>query len=99
MNSLMRVIINKILKLFSQTYPQADTPLQEWRKSIESYRFGSYAELKLKQKFNSVDSVGDYYVFDIADNRYHLIAAIHFNTQILYVQEVLTHSAYNHWGH
>jgi len=30
-----------------------------------------------------VDKVGDYYVFDIAGNRYRLIAAIHFNTQML----------------
>ena len=47
--------------------------------------------------FNSVDKVGEYYVFDIVGNHYRLIAAIHFNTQTLYVREILTHSAYNHW--
>ena len=35
--------------------------------------------------FNSVDKAGEYYVFDIAGNHYRLIAAIHSNTQSLYV--------------
>ena len=33
----------------------------------------------------------------LAGNRYRLIAAIHFNTQTLYVRAVLTHSEYDHW--
>ena len=84
----MRVISNKTLKLFAEKYPLADKPLQEWRKHIEKSHFDS---------FNSVDKAGEYYVFDISGNRYRLIAAIHFNTQILYVREIMTHSSYNRW--
>lgn len=91
----MRVVSNKALKLFAQAHPQADKPLQDWRRTMESCPFASYAELK--QKFNSADRVGEYYVFDISGNRYHLIAAIHFNTQIAYVRSILTHSEYTHW--
>lgn len=47
--------------------------------------------------FGSVDKVGHYYVFDIAGNHYRLIAAIHFNTQTLYIRAVLTHSDYDRW--
>ena len=91
----MRVISNKALKLFSQRYPQAEIALQDWRKNIEKHPFNSFAELK--QKFNSVDRVGEYYVFNIAGNHFRLVAAIHFNTQTLYVREILTHSEYDHW--
>ena len=91
----MRVISNKALKLFAQAYPHADKPLQDWRKNIERNRFDSYADLK--RKFTSVDKAGEYYVFDIAGNHYRLIAAIHFNTQTVYVREILTHTQYNQW--
>ena len=91
----MRVISNKTLKLFAQNHPQADKPLHDWRKNVEKHHFDSFSELK--QMFNSVDKAGEYYVFDIAGNHYRLIAAIHFNTQTLYVREILTHSAYNNW--
>ena len=47
--------------------------------------------------FNTVDRVGNYYVFDIGGNRYRLIAAVHFNRQMLFVREVLTHKAYDNW--
>jgi mRNA interferase HigB len=51
----------------------------------------------LKRAFNATDKAGEYYVFDIGGNKYRLIAAIHFNTQKLFVREVLTHKEYNKW--
>jgi len=69
----MRIISNKTLRDFSMGHPQATTPLQEWRKKLETITSKSYAELKTV--FNSVDKVGDYYIFNIAGNHYHLIAA------------------------
>lgn len=57
--------------------------------------FSSYADLK--KSFNAVDKVAEFYVFDIGGNKYRLIAAIHFNRQILYVQEVFTHGEYDKW--
>ena len=91
----MRVVSNKTLKLFAEKHPLAEKPLQDWRKNIEKSHFDSFSDLK--QMFNSVDKAGEYYVFDISGNRYRLIAAIHFNTQILYVREIMTHSSYNRW--
>ncbi len=91
----MRLISNKALREFSLRHRAAGEPLQVWRKLIERNAFGGYAELK--RVFNSVDKVGDYYVFDIAGNRYRLIAAMHFNTQTLYVRALLTHAEYDDW--
>ncbi|SOE67504.1 mRNA interferase HigB [Burkholderia sp. D7] len=91
----MRVISNKPLVAFAATYPDAATPLQIWRRTIEGSSFGSYADLKLA--FNATDKVGDFYVFDIGGNKYRLIAAVHFNVQKLYVRHVLTHKEYDKW--
>lgn len=83
----MRIISNKALRDFSKIHPQATPALQEWRKKIETTNSKSYAELKTV--VNSVDKVGLYYVFNIAGNHYRLIAAIHFNTQTVYIRAVL----------
>lgn len=91
----MRLISNKALRDFAKTHPAAHGPLQGWRRVVEQGRFRNFAELK--KAFNAVDKAGDYFVFNIAGNRCRLIAAIHFNTQILYVRAVMTHADYNHW--
>ncbi|SJM94393.1 type II toxin-antitoxin system HigB family toxin [Crenothrix polyspora] len=91
----MRIISNKALQDFSRIHPQAKPALQEWRKKIETTNVKSYADLKTT--FNSVDKVGQYYVFDIAGNHYRLITAIHFNTQTVYIRAVLTHKEYDLW--
>jgi mRNA-degrading endonuclease HigB of HigAB toxin-antitoxin module len=41
--------------------------------------------------------VGRFFVFDIGGNKFRLIAAIHFNRQILYIRHVLTHREYDAW--
>lgn len=91
----MRVISNKALVDFATNYPDAGTPLQMWRRTIEGGFFGSFADLK--QAFNATDKVGDFFVFDIGGNKYRLIAAIHFKGQKLYVRHVLTHKEYDRW--
>ncbi len=91
----MRLISNKALREFTTVHREASEPLQAWRKLIERNTFDGFADLR--RVFNSVDKVGNYFVFNIAGNRYRLIAAIHFNTQTLYVRAVLTHAEYDHW--
>lgn len=91
----MRVISNKSLVEFANRHPDAGVPLQIWRRTIEGYTFGNFAELK--RSFNATDKVGDYYVFDVGGNKFRLIAAIHFNTQKLYVRHVFTHQEYSRW--
>lgn len=46
---------------------------------------------------NHVDKVNDYVVFDIAGNHFRIVAAIHFNTQMLFVRHVFTHREYDAW--
>ena len=41
------------------------------------------------------DEFGDFVVFNIAGNKYRLIASIHFNRGKVYIRHVLTHQAYD----
>ncbi len=91
----MRLISNKALRDFARRHRAAEEPLQAWRKLVERNTFDSFSDLR--HVFNSVDKVDDYFVFNIAGNRYRLVAAIHFNTQTLYVRAVMTHAEYDHW--
>jgi mRNA interferase HigB len=92
----MRVISNKRLVDFAALHPKAAGPLKAWRKVVESSRFDHFAALKAT--FNAVDRVGAYFVFDIGGNRFRLIAAIHFDRQMLFVRHVLTHAQYDLWS-
>ncbi len=91
----MRVISNKALVEFAAAHHDADLPLQVWRRIIEAGHFSSFGDLKAT--FNSVDKVGDYYVFDISGNKFRLIAAIHFNRQMVFVRHIFTHKVYDTW--
>ncbi len=91
----MRVISNKSLRDFAARHPEADLALQAWRKLIERASPRSFAELK--KLSNSIDRVGNYFVFDVGGNKYRVIAAIHFDRQMLYVRQVLTHAEYDRW--
>ena len=60
----MRIISNKALQEFSNLYPQSKNALQDWRFKMTKVTVKSYSELKTV--FNSVDKVGNYFVFNIA---------------------------------
>ena len=89
----MRVVSNSALRAFIAKHPQAEGPLQGWRRVIEKNRFAHWAELKTA--FNAVYKVGDLAVFDIGGNKYRLIAYIRFEAQVLYIKAVLTHQDYD----
>ena len=89
----MKIISNSALRAFAVEHPQADEPLQGWRRVIEKNRFGNWAELKVA--FNTIDKVGGLTVFDIGGNKYRLIAYIRFENQIVYIKAVLTHRDYD----
>ena len=91
----MRLVSNKALVNFAAAHQEAELPLQIWRKIIESGSFSTFGELK--RAFNSVDKVGDYYVFNIGGNKFRLITAIHYNRQMVFVRHVFTHREYDKW--
>ena len=89
----MRIISNRALRAFAAQHPQAEAPLQGWRRVIEKNRFANWAELKAA--FNAVDKEGELAVFDIGGNKYRLIAYLRFDRQIVYIKAVFTHQDYD----
>ncbi|MFY8085449.1 MAG: type II toxin-antitoxin system HigB family toxin [Rubrivivax sp.] len=89
----MKIISNSALRAFAEQHPQAQGPLQGWRRVIEKNRFDTWAALKAA--FNTVDKVGDLVVFNVGGNKYRLIAHIRFEKQIVYIKAVLTHTEYD----
>lgn len=96
----MHVISRATLTGFWKIHAGAKGSLKTWFKAASRGSFKNLAELK--QTFNSVDYVSagmkGVYVFDIGGNKYRLIAAIHFNTQKLFIRHVLTHAQYDKGG-
>ncbi len=89
----MRVITKAHINKGSEEYPDARKALISWYQVISRTDFHNFSELK--QVFRSVDKVGRVVVFDIKGNHYRLIAAIHYNTKLVYVLEVMTHAQYD----
>ena len=89
----MHVITKRSIVESKAVFPQCASALDGWYKIISSNAFGSFAELKMS--FNSVDKVGNLYVFDIGGNKLRLIASIHFNRQKIYIRNILTHKEYD----
>jgi mRNA interferase HigB len=93
----MHVISQKALRDFGRKHADAAMPLRAWLKLARHGSFRNLAELK--RTFANVDLVPvkgrDFYVFNIGGNKYRLIAALHFNSQRLFVRHILAHSEYN----
>jgi mRNA interferase HigB len=92
----MRVITNRRLLEFAAKYGDASEPLQAWRKLVEGSHYANFSELRLA--FRGVDKVGDLHVFNIAGNKFRLIAFVHYGRQLCYIKQVLTHAEYDKEG-
>jgi mRNA interferase HigB len=89
----MHIISKKKLREFWDQHPRAKSPLECWFRVAKQANWGSFADVR--NTFNTADRVGRFVVFDIAGNKYRLIAAIHFDRGKLFVRHVLTHSEYD----
>ena len=89
----MHVISRKSLRRFWEQFPDSRNPLLCWFKVMSHTRFVSLAELRAA--FPTADKVGSWIVFNIAGNKYRLVASMHFNRGKVYVRHVLTHAQYD----
>ncbi|OGT47957.1 MAG: hypothetical protein A3E82_01730 [Gammaproteobacteria bacterium RIFCSPHIGHO2_12_FULL_38_11] len=93
----MHVITQSRIWEAKAKYPESASALDGWYRLIKKNEFYSFSELK--KTFNSVDKVGNLFVFDIAGNRLRLMATIHFQRKKIYIRHILTHKEYdkNNW--
>ena len=67
--------------------------LNGWKRVVRAARWKSSADVK--STFPDSDRVGEKTVFNIAGNRYRLIAFIGFRWQAVFVKAILTHKEYD----
>lgn len=93
----MRVISKKKVLDFIEQYPESSTSLENWYRIVSRTTFATFPDLRMT--FPSADQVAGLTVFNISGNKFRLIAAIHYNREILYIREIMTHAEYdkNKW--
>ena len=93
----MHIITRKRLADFANENPSCATALDAWYRILKHSTISNFAELRAI--FPSADQVEGLTVFNIGRNKARLIAAIHYNTQRMYIRHVLTHKEYdkNKW--
>ena len=89
----MRIISERRIREFGEKHSDASLALANWMRAIRAAAWRNQAEVKAQ--FHDSDVVGELTVFNIAKNRYRLVAYVSFRTRILYVKQILTHREYD----
>ncbi len=89
----MHVISEKKLREFWETWPEAEEPLRAWHRTAEHAFWGCFAEIR--EVYAHADQVGRCTVFNIAGNKFRLVAVVHFNRGKVFIRHVMTHEEYN----
>jgi len=95
---MRRIVTLRRLKEYAQAYPQAEPSLMTWADRVMEAWWVTPADVR--RTFNDADPVrvasgNTVYVFNIQRNEHRLIAAIHFNTGMVYVLRIMTHKEYD----
>mgnify|MGYP003822990449 FL=1 len=89
----MHIITRRRLVEFAKKHPDCSSAIESWYRIVKCTDFNSFVELR--QTFPGADRVDNLTVFNIGGNKARLIAAIHYNTQRIYIRHVLTHKDYD----
>ena len=91
----MQIISKRVLRLFWEIHPQAEQPLRAWFAQVRHGKWLAPADVKL-QFGSSVDFVADSrIVFDLAGNKYRLVAHVAYKSHRVLVKFVGTHAQYD----
>ena len=89
----MHIITRKRLLEFAEKHSNSSVPLDVWYRIVKNNQISNFSELR--KIFPSANKVGNLTVFNVGGNKIRLIAAVHYNTQCLYLRHVLTHTEYD----
>jgi mRNA interferase HigB len=78
---------------FAAKHPDAAEPLDNWYRRASKAVWHSLADVK--PDYPHADAVGDCTVFNIAGNKYRLIAWIKYEKLTIYTRFVLPHAEYD----
>lgn len=93
----MRIIAPSTIVKWAKKYPRAKGRLESWRTITESATWSHAPDMKAM--FPSVDPVKvkserTVYVFNIRQNEFRLVCAVHFNTGKVFALRFMTHKEY-----
>lgn len=88
----MRVISRKAIVEFAAGHSDAMPSLDAWYRLVLQARWRNLAEARTV--FPHADPVGDLTVFNIAGNKYRLVARVNYRTRKVFVRAILTHGVY-----
>lgn len=89
----MHVISLKRIREFVSIHRDAKSSLAAWFKIANKASWQNVAELR--GVYPSADVVGRYTVFNIAGNKYRLIARVRYQSQTLFIIAIMTHEEYD----
>jgi mRNA interferase HigB len=89
----MRIIKRAALMRFWSKHPDAKASLEAWYAVVQKAKWTT--PMEMKQVYSNADLVGRRTVFNIAGNKYRLIARVNYISQTVFVLHVLTHSDYD----
>ena len=94
----MHVVKPATLKGYWQKHRDAKRPLQDWLVKAKAAAWTSLADTR--RTFPHADeakvaSGATVTVFNIKGNKYRLIVASHYNTQVMFIRDFMTHAEYD----
>jgi mRNA interferase HigB len=94
----VRLIKEAFLVAAGREHPPAARHLDAWRKIVKAATWRTFVDVR--QSYPDTDAVKVHsgrtvLVFNLRRNDYRLIAAVHFNRQIVYTLRFMTHAEYS----
>ena len=94
----VRIIKQAFLAAMGRRHPVAERHLEVWRKTVRLANWRNL--LEVRQTYPDTDSVEvksgrRVLVFNLRRNEFRLVAAAHYNRQIVYVLRFMTHAEYS----
>jgi mRNA interferase HigB len=90
----MRIFSKGTLRTFWEAHPDARSSLEFWYDTVENMAFKTPNEVI--KHFKNADIVGNgRIVFNIAQNKYRLVAKFQYEIQFVFVRFVGTHKEYD----
>jgi mRNA interferase HigB len=90
----MRIVALKTLREFWARHPDAEQPLRAWHDEVSRAQWHTPADIK--EQFRSASILkGRRVVFNIKGNEYRLVAALAYNTGLVFVKFIGTHAEYD----
>jgi mRNA interferase HigB len=92
----LRIISRKAIRDFSRKHPDSLPSLSNWYSIVRRAAWKSLADLHVD--FASADQVERRVVFNIAGNKYRLVARVNYRGQRIFILRIMKHEEYTKGG-